>query len=207
MRKITPSDTCRLGIIAGLKRAPVKYPIRRIEMRTFSIPNQATSWNHENIILGQLPRRIIFFFVATNAVHGNYLLNPLRLQHFNINFFSLYVDGHQVPSTALQPSFRDNTDYVRSYMQMQSAVGTAFRDDDSGLSYYDFGHGSTVFVFDLTADLANSEHSEPTKRGSLRAEVRFAPQLPTAVTCFTHAEYDNCIEISQDRNISLDYLI
>ena len=131
----------------------------------------------------------------------------MHLQHFNINFFSLYVDGHQVPSTALQPSFRDNTDYVRSYMQMQSAVGTAFRDDDSGISYYGFGHGLTVFVFDLTADLANSEHSEPTKRGSLRAEVRFAEQLPTAVTCFAHAEYDNCIEINQDRNILLDYLI
>ena len=138
----------------------------------------------------------MFFFVATNAVHGSYLHNPLHLQHFNINFFSLYVDGRQIPSKALQPSFVNAPDYVRSYMQMQSAVGTAFRDDDSGLSYYDFGHGSTVFVFDLTADLANSEHSEPTKRGSLRAEVRFAPQLPTTVTCFTHAEYDNCIKIS-----------
>ena len=81
------------------------------------------------------------------------------------------------------------------------------RDEDNGISYYGFGHGSTVFVFDLTADLANSEHSEPSKRGGLRAEVRFGVALPQAVTCFTHAEYDNCIEISQDRNISLDYLI
>ena len=90
---------------------------------------------------------------------------------------------------------------------MQSALGKAFHDEDCSISFYAFGHGLTVFVFDLTADLANSEHSEPTKRGSLRAEVRFAAQLPTTVTCFTHAEYDNCIEISQDRNISLDYLI
>ena len=149
----------------------------------------------------------MLFFVGTNAVHGNYLLNPLHLQHYNINFFSLYVDGRQVPSTALQPAFGEHTDYVRTFMQMQSAVGKSFRDEDSSISFYAFGHGSTVFVFDLTADLANGEHSEPTQRGSLRAEVRFGEPLPHAVTCFVHAEHDNCIEINQDRNIALDYLI
>ena len=131
----------------------------------------------------------------------------MHLQHYHINFFSLYVDGRQVPSTTLQPSFGEKTDYVRAFMQMQSAVGKAFRDEDSSISYHAFGHGSTVFVFDLTADLANAEHSEPTKRRGLQAEVRFGDQLPHAVTCFVHAEYDNCIEINQDRNISLDYLI
>ena len=64
-----------------------------------------------------------------------------------------------------------------------------------------------MFVFDLTAELADGEHSEPTQRGSLRAEVRFARQLPTAVTFFVHAEHDNHIDINQDRNIKLDYLI
>ena len=168
---------------------------------------QATSWSQENLLLGQLPRRVVFFFVGTNVVHGNYLLNPMHLQHYNINFFSLYVDGHQIPSTALQPSFVDRPDYVRTFMQMQSGVGTAFRDVDCGINYYTFGHGSTLFVFDLTADLSNGTHSEPTKRGGLRAEVRFGTQTPHAVTCFVHAEYDNCIEINQDRSISLDYLI
>ena len=67
VRKITPSATCRLGIIAGLKHAPVKYPIRRVEMRTFSIPNLATSWSQENIMLGQLPRRIMFFFCCNKC--------------------------------------------------------------------------------------------------------------------------------------------
>ena len=208
VRKITPSDTCRLGIIAGLKHRPVKYPIRRVEMRSFSISNQATSWNNENIILGQLPRRIMFFFVGTNAVHGQYLLNPMHLQHYSINFFSLYVDGRQVPSTALQPSFGgNNTDYVRTYMQMQSGVGTAFRDENCSISYNAFERGSTVFVFDLTADLSNVEYSEPTNRGSLRMEVHFSKQLPHAVTCFVHANYNNCIEINRYRNILLDYLI
>ena len=80
------------------------------------------------------------------------------------------MDDRQVPSTALQPSFSvNNADYVRTYMQMQSGIGTAFQDKDCSLSYNAFrhAHGSTVFVFDLTADLSNSEHSETTNRGSL----------------------------------------
>ena len=147
----------------------------------------------------------MFFFVSTNAVHGDYALNPLHLQNYDINFFALYVNGRQIPATAFQPSF--DSDYVRAFMQLQSGIGNAFRDEDNSISYFDFGHGSTVFAFDLTADLANGEHKEPRKRGSLRAEVHFGTQLPSPVTCFVHAEYDNCIKINQDRDISLDYLI
>ena len=51
-------------------------------------------------------------------------------------------------------------------------------------------------MFDLTADLTNAEHMEPTNGGSLQAEVRFSDQLLHAVTCFVHAECNNCIEIS-----------
>ena len=76
---------------------------------------------------------------------------------------------------------------------MQSAVGKVFCDEDSSISYHAFGHGSTVFVFDLTADLANAEHSEPTKCGGLWAEARFGEPLSHAVICFVHAEYDNCM--------------
>ena len=122
----------------------------------------------------------------------------------------LYVGGRQISTKALQPCFEGNeADYVRNYMQMQSvvAVGTAFREEDCSISYNAFGHCSTVFVFDLSADLSNVEYSKTTNRGSLWAEVRFGNQLPHAVTCYVHAEYDNCIEINQDRNISLDYMI
>ena len=52
-------------------------------------------------------------------------------------------------------------------MQMQSGAGSAFQDSDCGLTYNAFGRGSTVFVFDLTADLSNGFCSEPTRRGGL----------------------------------------
>ena len=92
-------------------------------------------------------------------------------------------------------------------MQIHSSVGMAFLDNDNTIGYTAFRKGSTVFVFNLTADLSNDEHTEPTHCGSLRAEVHFGVVLEHPVTCFVHSEYDNCIEIDTDRKISLDYLI
>ena len=120
----------------------------------------------------------------------------------------MYVDGQQIPLTALQPSFGgNNTDYISTYRQMKSGVGLRFHGEDCLISYDAFRNGSTVVVFDLTADLSNAENSESTNHRRLLVEVRFSVQVPHAVTCFVHAEYYNCIEINQYRNILLDYLI
>ena len=80
-------------------------------------------------------------------MHGDYLFNPLHLQHFNINFFSLYADGRQIPTKVLQLNFiGPEANYVRSYMQIHSGVGMAFHDDDNAIIYTAFGQGSTVFI-------------------------------------------------------------
>ena len=40
---VMPSDMCFLAIIDTLKIAPVKYPIRHVEMRLFSVPAGVSS--------------------------------------------------------------------------------------------------------------------------------------------------------------------
>ena len=117
---------------------------------------------------------------------------------FNINFFSLYVDGRQIPTKVLQSNFV-RPEAMRSYMQMHSGVGMAFRDEDNAKSYIAFGQGSTVFMFDLTVNLPNAEHTEPTRRCSLCTEVHFGAPVANPITCFVHVEYDNCIESDQER--------
>ena len=43
-------------------------------------------------------RRVVTSGRFLLIVHVDYLLNLLHLQHFNINFFSLYVDGWHISS-------------------------------------------------------------------------------------------------------------
>ena len=66
-------------------------------------------------------------------------------------------------------------------MQMESGLGTSFRNYDNGISYKAFGKGSTVFLFDLTADQSNGKHTDPTRHGNLRDEVGFGVALTNPV--------------------------
>ena len=69
----------------------------------------------DNIILGQLPKRIIIGFVDNKAFNGHRALNPFNFEHININFLCLYVDGVQVPSKPLQPNFGASNLYIDAY--------------------------------------------------------------------------------------------
>ena len=59
----------------------------------------------DNIILGQLLKRIIIGFVDNKAYYGDYTLNHYNFKNFGINFLCLYVDGVQIPSKPLEPDF------------------------------------------------------------------------------------------------------
>ena len=77
-----------------------------------------TSWTQGSVIIGQIPEKVVLSFKETNVVHGNYLLNFHDLKYLNINFFTLYVDGHQIPTKAFQPNFIGlQADYIiKSFM-------------------------------------------------------------------------------------------
>ena len=208
IRKVKVLPSCRIGIYKGLDLVPIRMPIHRTEQRVFSLANGITSWSQESIISGQLPRRLTIGFVRTDALIGSYERNPFNFQHFNINFFSLYINGQQLPSRALVPDFREGTtDYVRSFMQMSSALGYAFANQDCGISYDDFKDGNTLFVFNLNSEQTDGDHIERAKRGSVRLEVRFAQPLPTPISCLVFSEYDSLILLDKDRNAELDYLV
>ena len=75
-------------------------------MEVLTLTSGTNGQTLNNIILGQLPKRIIIGFVANKAYNGDKFLNPFNLKHLNINFLSLYIDGNQIPSKALQPDFK-----------------------------------------------------------------------------------------------------
>ena len=57
----------------------------------------------DNVILGQLLKRIIVGFVENKAFNGDKNLKPFNFKNFNINYLCLYIDSVQVPSQPLQP--------------------------------------------------------------------------------------------------------
>lgn len=191
----------------ALSKATAKYPITRVEVKAFTMHSGVIGDTLDNVILGQLPKRIIVGFVYNSAFNGDKKLIPFDFQHFWINHLSLYVDGQQIPSKPLQPEFTGNKCWVQSYHTLFSGTGIHFQNEGIDITRDDYSQGYCLFAFDLTPDLSAScaSHWNLVRHGSVRIEVRFGHALKHTVNCVVYAEYDNVIEIDSARQVITDF--
>ncbi|XP_063979069.1 uncharacterized protein F54H12.2-like [Diachasmimorpha longicaudata] len=103
---------CRVKLSPGLSiahaktlaKTTAKYPLTRVEVKSFVLHRRIMGETIDNAILGQLPKRIILGFVENSSFNGSRKKDPFNLQYFGINFLWLNVDGRQVPTKPLQRS-------------------------------------------------------------------------------------------------------
>jgi len=187
-----------------LSKTTAKYSLTRVEVKTFTIHADLVGESLDNVIFGQLPKRIIVGFVDNKAFNGDRKVNLFNFKNYDINFFSLYADGMQIPSRPLQLNFsRDEPLYVEDYHTLFSGTGNHFLNEDNFISRDDYSKGFYLFAFDLTSDLfANcTGHWNLVKYGSLRLEVRSEKSLTTIINCIVYAEFDNVLKIDFSRQV------
>ena len=109
VRRVKISPGILLAHAQSLSQTPAKYPLTRVKAVTMHAGIHGETL--DNIILGQLPKRIIIGFVNNKAFSGDRALNPFNFEHSNINFLCLFVDGVQVPSKLLQLNFEASKFY------------------------------------------------------------------------------------------------
>ncbi|XP_043271245.1 uncharacterized protein F54H12.2-like [Venturia canescens] len=191
----------------ALAKTTAKYPLTRVEVKAISLHGGVHGETIDNIVLGQLPKRIIIGFVDNRAYNGNVQMNPFNFQNYKINYLSLYVDGAQVPSRPLQPDFTQNNLYIGAYHTLFSGTGIHFLNEGNSINRENYPKGYCLFAFDLTPDLSanTSSHWNLVKHGSVRIEVRFAEALASTVNCIVYAEYDNVLEIDASRQVIADF--
>lgn len=189
-----------------LANTNAKYPITRAEVKVLTIPSGVQGKSLDNIFLGQVPKRCIVGFVNNVAFNGSLTKNPFDFNNFGLNTFSLYIDGQQIPSKALQPTF-DNNNFTSAYHTLFSGTGIHFLNEGNSISREDFANGYCLLAFDLTPDLSanTTSHWNLIRHGSVRLEVRFESALTQTVNCMVYAEFDNIIEITKNRDVNVDY--
>jgi hypothetical protein len=162
----------------------------------------------DNLIIGQLPRRILVVLVKNAAFNGSYKLDPLYFQHEDLTFMACYIDGVQFPIKAYQPDF-DHNKYSRELMGLVKAVNQNNTSTNMSIDKKSYKQGNTIFAFNFSPDLSNGSdafgHLSEIKRGSLRLQMKFKCSLPESVNVLVYCEYDNIIEINKDREIFTDY--
>ena len=60
-------------------------------------------------------------------------------------------------------------------------------------------------IFDLTPDYDDEDHHPLIRHGNLRLEINFGTTLSHTINVIVYAEFDNIVEINNNRNIQFDY--
>ena len=205
VRKVKLSPSVFLAHAKALERGTAKYPLKRVVCKTFTIPAGFLDVSIEKLFSGQLPARIVVGLVDVESFNGAIRRNPYNFRHFDLNEIAVYLDGQQAQSVrVLRPDFA-NRQYVDAYMSLFSGTNKINRDEGNYISREDYATGYSLYVYDLSPDLAENDHFNLIRQGNVRLVLKFANALPGAVTAVVYAEFDSLIEVDRDRNIVYDF--
>lgn len=88
VRKVKISPSVLLSHARSLASTTVKYPITRVDVKAIAIHSGVHGETLDNVILGQLPKRIVLGFVDNQAFNGSMSLNPFNFKNYGINYLA-----------------------------------------------------------------------------------------------------------------------
>lgn len=192
---------------AALADYPARYPVTRSEVRTQSVPVGQIDFILENVIRGQMPRRMFIALQKTKAFNGDFGNDPFMFTNANLEYLCAYIDGQQYPTRAYMPSF-ENRFSTREYMELYIALNQNRTDTYATITRDEF-HDSPIFALNFAPDLSSgpgsSGHVNLIAHGSLRLHMRFKSALTEAHNVIMYCEFDNMIQIDGNRNVQTNY--
>jgi len=109
------------------------------------------------------------------------------------------LDGQQQHTLKHLQSNSGEGLYIRTYSTLFAGTGKLNHDERNHISREDYANGYALYAFDLTADLAENDHFNLVKNGSVRLALKFSQAIPVTVGVVAYAEFNNIIEIDKDR--------
>lgn len=209
VRTVTVSPSLQLLHVNELKKGQnAKYPIRRVDCRTYTIPRGNPSLHKDDLFNGLVPKRIVLGMVDSDAFNGSYTKNPFNFQLYGANSIKLNVDGEMVPFQPLTLKLANakEINFMEAYQSLFTGTGRLFADSGIDISRGDYNRGYALFVFDLTPDLCStSDHFNPKQKGNVSLEIQFNSGLANAINLIVFGEFESIVEIDYSRHVTFDY--
>jgi len=202
VRKVKLSPSVFLAHAKALENSRAKYPIYRGVCKTIMNPNTFQDINVEKLFSGQLPSRRL-----SVSFNGAYNRNPFNFAHYNLMEISVYSDGQQ--QYGIKPLATNYTDslYIHAVNTLFAGTGKQFKDEANGISRWTYSQGNALYVFDLSPALAEQDHFNLEKQGSVRLVLKFRQALADNVSVIAYAECENGIEIDRNHNVIYDFSV
>lgn len=206
MNHVTVNPNVMIAHHKILEKTNAVYPYKRVEVKSFTVSARSNIISLENVVLGQIPTRLVFGMVDTDAFVGRKSKNPFNFKNNNISSFVLFVNGTQIPGEPIEMDFTNNNITARAYSTLFEANGILHANEGNLITLDQFTHGYFLLAFDLTADsTGNASCKSLIDQGTVRIEARFETALTNTITCLAFLEYDTLLEIDKTRNIILNH--
>ena len=218
IRKVKLDQAVSDGIERMLKQTSALYPIRRVECKILTVPQNLPSTRQDNIFSGLIPKTFVVGFVTAKAAGGAYHKNPYNFAHFGVTSLSLTANGEEIPFKQLTLKYPkdpdgkinaaagedDALDFDEAYNTLFSGTGKIYSNAGLDIDRDDYPGGFALYAFDLTPDMCkSSQYLNTVQRGSLSLALTFKSQSdPLALVCY--GDFENVIRIDAERNAIYD---
>lgn len=205
--ELEPEMASEMNYIAYTDKTPMKFPLRSVSLQ--AIPKNAgmRDLSTDSIITGKVtPRRIFVALVNSDAVAGNYGLDPFNFGFYNVREMACKLGGEISSLPILKCPSEYN--YLHPIMFLEKSLGSDF---ESGIDESNFKNRNAIFTFDVTGlsgnELANCyvrEMKQPTGLHLQLASIPQHPHDPTRnlnLTILVYKEYDAEIHINADGKV------
>ena len=205
IRKVKVNPSVSLAHEVALKKGPAIYPIRRVECKSFIIPNGNPSLQKDNIFNGLVPKSFVFGLVESAAFNGGFKKNPFNFHHFNLSSLGIAANGESVPFKPIQLSFGANPRFIEAFFTQFSGTGKMYYNIGNGVSRQDFPKGYALYA--LTPDMCGSSHHfNLVQKGNLSIDIQFSAAPAQAISLVCYGEFENLIQIDSERNVIYDHI-
>ena len=216
IRKVKVDQAVSDGVERMLKQTPALYPIRRVECKILTIPEQLPNIRQDNIFSGIIPKSFVFGLVDVDAYNGTYGKNPYNFQHFGVTNVSLTANGQEIPFKQLtlkypkdpngevDPATDDELDFDEAYNTLFSGTGKIYSNAGLDITREEYPGGYALYAFDLTPDMCNStDYFNTVQRGSLTLALTLK-KADHAIGMVCYGDFENVIRIDAERNAIYD---
>ena len=205
IQKVTVIQSIKESYIKLMEEGhPLHYTLETPTMNYYSLETGSSQFMRDDLFLGKIPKRIIVGMVETAAYHGAGDKNPFNFQHFDLNEIALYKDGMPYPNPILKMDFEKNI-YAEAYHNFMKALGAAYSNSVPPIKKEEYAKGFALFCYNMAPDQSNTVTSASVlnMNSNVRLEMKFSKPLAKNVTLLVCGVFENFLEISKDRRVTV----
>lgn len=179
-----------------------KRIFKRIMFHTRQFPSGINDLSWDQVVIGDIPKKIIFFMVETKAFDGDPHKSPYYFPNCKVNEIQVSVNNELFPNNPMKMDFT-KLDVSEAYNWFLDNEGFKNSSESCRVTYSHWVNGLTYHSFDLRPDRCNGAHIHKKKTGQLSIKFKLDQPLTENHTMMVCAIYDMCATFGKNKSMEL----